>query len=257
VTIPLDNRLCWAVLAPLSTDELRRIVDADWKRVMPYAVDGAPWEVIEGNGEYAAIVSDTPGSEGADRPLAERAAGVAKKAVYALWLDPEREQIFVWERGRAAAMRPGAPLELARDLGFDTERPGPAALPPFDVAVVEGASVEEVRQALGDVASEPWLRIEPCAGGVLLSSQDGTLGTQGWDAAEALPLTTTYLVQRWPGTGDFSVVVLQGGKDVGHFGVPQIEDDALPHVRGARTPEAISGALGIPPQLLGLDGPES
>ena len=220
---------------------------------MPYAVEGPPWKVIEGNEKYTAVVSDTPGSEGADRPIAELAAGETEKPVYALWLDPEREQIFVWQRGLAGAMQPGAPLELARQLGFDTAGREPDR-PPFDVAVVEGATLEEVRQALGDTALEPWLRIEPCAEGVLLSSEDGTLGTQGWDAAEALPQrTTTYLVQRWPGTGAFSVVVLRGGVEVGRFRVPEIEDDALLGIKGAQTPEGIAAALGIPPQLLGFN----
>jgi hypothetical protein len=252
MTIRLSEKLCWAVLAPLPAAELRRIVAERWREVAPYAIEGPPWDVTEGNGEYAAVVSDVPGSESADRPVAERAASMTEKPVYALWLDPEREQIFVWNGGHGCAMRPGAPLELARTLGFDTAERTPQ-LPPFDLAVVEGATIEEIRRALGDAASEPWLRIEPCAGGVLLSAEDGRIGTQGWDAAEALPQATTYLVQRWPGTGAFSVVVLRGGEDVGHFRVPQIEDDALPDIKGARTPEGIAAALGIRPQLLGFN----
>ncbi len=250
-----NEPICWMVLAPLSADGFTGMAAAEWKRLRPHAIHPPPWDAVAGNGEYAALVCRLPGAEGKDRPFAARASRVVKdRPVYSLWLDPARAEIVEWRNGREMHSLPGDPLDLAERLGIPVERKEPTQ--DCRVAVVEGASAAEVRAALGDVADEEWLRIEPGSAGVLIAADDGPIGTQGWDVAEALPNATVYLVQRWPGRNAFEVRVLRGDDVLGVLAIPPDESDGQPlmqDVKGARTPAAIAAALGIPLALLQLD----
>jgi hypothetical protein len=250
-----DGPICWMVLAPIPAGELARFAVAEWARRFPHAVDPPPWSAVAGNGEYAALVCRQAGAEGKDRPFAEHASRIAgDRAVYSLWLDPERAEIFEWRNGGETRTLPHDPSDFAGRLGVAVEREAPAQ--DYRVAVVEGASVGEVRAALGSDADEEWLRIDPGPAGVLITSTDGAIGTQAWDVAEALPDATVYLVQRWPDREEFEVRVLRGTEDVGVFAIPRAAGDTQPavdEIRGARTPAAIAAALGIPLALLGLD----
>lgn len=247
--------VCWMVLAPFPAAELARFAAEEWARRFPYAVDPPPWDAVAGSGEYAALVSRQPGAEGKDRPFAVRASRRAgDRAVYSLWLDAERAEIFEWRGGGETRTLPGDPSDFAERLGVPVEREAPARQ--YRLAVVEGASAGEVRAALGEAAGEAWLRVDPGPAGVLVTSTDGAIGTQAWDVAEALPRATVYLVQRWPDRDAFEVRILRGTEEVGVFALRGDAGDAEPsvdEVRGARTPAAIAAALGIPPARLGLD----
>jgi hypothetical protein len=244
----LDDDLCWAVLAPLAKLELEAIVTERWRRQFPFGTDPAPWEVLEGTGDYSAIISRLPGSEGADWNFAEIASKRGKKKkVYSLWLDPERFSIFEWTNGKHSEVE-GSPRALAAELGFESHPVEP--LPTGrSVALVEGATVEQVRAVL---ESEPWLSIEAAASGVLLHSSDGRLGTQAWDAAEALPEATVYLLHHWLDDDAFEVTVLRGASEVGSFRLPDLGEPHLDQIKGLRTPREIAVALGVPPELLDL-----
>jgi hypothetical protein len=243
---PLDASICWAVLAPFSTVELEQVAAREWARDSPYAIDPPPWQTLAGTAGYNALVSRSPGTEGSDRHFAEllskRDPG---KPVYALWLDPERRQAFEWKVGRETPSQPGDPESVAEKLGFIV---APDTLPDRMVssaAVVQGASIEEVRHALGDSANEAWLHVHPGLAGVLITATDGPLG-QAWDVAATLPSATVYYVQQWANA--FVVLVVRGVEEVRQFRVPPLEDEAntLPHIKGETAPAEIMRALGIP-----------
>ena len=207
----LDASICWAVLAPLSTGDLERVAAREWARDFPYAIDPPPWQTVAGDAGYNALVSRSPGTEGSDRHFAEilsrRAPG---RAVYALWLDPERREAFAWKDGREVDP-PSATLDVvAAQAGFTIAADVPLATEEMSAAVVEGASIGEVQAALGEFADEPWLRVQPGPAGVLITATDGPLGTQAWDVAEALPSATVYYVQQWAHA--FDVLVLRGAE---------------------------------------------
>jgi hypothetical protein len=247
-----DSSICWAVLAPLPVLELRRVAEGEWRRDFPYAIDPPPWEALAGRGEYAALISRSPGSEGGDHHFAKIFSMlVTGRPVYSLWLDPERQQIFEWKDGRQFGSPPeGDPLEFAESLGFEIVR---RETPPLarSVAVVEGASVRDVRRALGDMADDTWIHLTPSRVGVLVTATDGPLGTQAWGIAEALPTATIYYVRRRTAPDELTVLVLRGSEEVGRLRVPALDDtEMLTDIKGARTPDAILDALGIPPEIL-------
>jgi hypothetical protein len=250
----LDSSICWAVLVALPVSTLRHVAEREWERDFPHAIDPPPWETVPGRGEYAALVSDSPGSEGADRHFAEILSTlVAGKPTYSLWLDPERQHVFVWEHGRQIASRQVDPLELAESLGFEVGRPE-TATPAPSVAVVEGASLQDVRQALADLTDLPWIHLTPGPAGVLVTADEGPLGTQAWEIAEALPAATVYYVRHRLDPVELTVLVLRGPEEIGRFRAPALDDDSemLTDVKGARAPDAILAALGIPPETLNL-----
>lgn len=251
----LDNSTCWAVLAPLPAPELRRVAEGEWRRDFPYAIDPPPWEAVAGQGEYAALISRSPGSEGGDHHFAEIFSTIVTgKPVYSLWLDPERQQIFEWKNGRQFEPPPeGDPLEFAESLGFEVAR---REIPPLarSVAVVEGASVRDVRRALGDMAEDTWIHLAPNKVGVIVTAIDGPLGTQAWDIAQAMPTATIYYVQRRTAPSEFTVLVLRGSEAIGRLRIPALDDtEKLTDIKGARTLDAILDALGIPPGILDGD----
>jgi hypothetical protein len=251
----LDNSICWVLFAPLPLTELERIAAREWKRDFPYAIDPPPWEAIAGRKEYAALICRSPGAEGSDRHFAEITSRLTNgETVYSVWLDPERQQIFEWKNGKQIESRDEDPFDLAESLGFQVARQPGIPGPSTSLAVVEGASVEDVRRALNQQADVTWLRFEPNDIGVLVRAKEGPLGTQAWDIAEALPDATVYYVNRWLDPEQFNVLVLRGSSEVGRFRSPPFEGDeeGLKDVKGARTPEAVARALRIPSSLFGF-----
>ncbi len=247
----LDASICWAVLAPLSVAKLQSIAAADWERYFPYAIDPPPWLIIAGLGEYNAFVSTSPGSEGSDRHFAEILSKLMPaRRVYSLWFGPERQYVFEWEDGREIASREEDPASTAEAFGFIVLRESMPYEMLSSVAVVEGATVDEVRHALGDFADEEWLHIAPGPVGVLITASDGKIGSQAWDVAEVLPKATVYYVQHR--LEAFSVLVLRGTDEVGRLRVPILDDDTpmLSNIKGAKAEPAIIEALGIPPDAL-------
>lgn len=243
---PLDASICWAVLAPLSTGDLEQVAAREWTRDFPCAIDPPPWQTVAGDAGYNALVSRSPGTEGSDRHFAEILSRLAPgRTVHALWLDPERRQAFEWKDGREVAPPSASPDGIAAQAGFTIAADVPPSKTEISAAVVEGASIGEVRAALGEFADEPWLHVRPGPAGVLITATDGPLGTQAWDVAEALPSATVYLVQQRADA--FEVLVLRGAEEVGLYRVPAFDDQAsaLPDIKGEAEPGAIMRVLGI------------
>lgn len=250
--IDLSESLCWAVLAPLAAVELQRIIAGEWGRRFPdIRVDPPPWHVVNGAAEYNAIVCASPGSEGTDRPFAEKLSRRSTgRLIYSLWFDLDRQAIFEWVDGEETRYQERDPLDLAASLGFDVQKPvGHQA--PYTLAVVENATVQQVRRALGAMADEPWLRLAPVPIGVLVTAIDGRIGTQAEDIAEALPSVTVYYVQRGADGEDFTVLVLRGSGQIGWLQLPTLADSStLSDIKGAGTTAGICAVLGIPPGAL-------
>ncbi|UQA59895.1 hypothetical protein [Polyangium aurulentum] len=242
----LDASICWAVLAPLSTGDLEQVAAREWARDAPYAIDPPPWQTVAGDAGYNALVSRSPGAEGSDRRFAEILSRLAPgRTVHALWLDPERRQAFAWKDGREVSPPPASLDDVAAQAGFSIAADVPSFTAEMSAAVVEGASIGEVRAALGEFADEPWLHVQPGPAGVSITATDGPLGTQAWDVAEALPSATVYFVQQWADA--FEVVVLRGAEEVGLYRVPPLSGhaNALPDIKGEVEPQAILRILGI------------
>jgi hypothetical protein len=247
----MDRIPCWVVLAPLPPEQLEELVRDNWLLEVPYATDPPPW-FVERVGGYSAVISPEQGTEGAERTLATRCSAIAPESpVYSLLLNPEREQIGTWLAGKVVSETDRDPRPLAASLGLELPRPAVRAAPP-SVAVVAGASAAEVRQVLADLGDPEWIRATANRLGVLVSADDGPLGTQAWDIAEALPAAEVYYVQRDPDAGVFSVLVLRGGRELGSFLAPPLDDDTprLTEILGATTPAAILEALDIRKDIL-------
>lgn len=255
--------LCWVVLAPVSRAALERIVVREWQREFPYAIDPQPWQIVDAHGAYSAVLSSLEGTEGPDWQFAEIVSKLENsRPTYSLRFDPEQPHIVEWIDGQRVSARGDDPFEMASSLGVDlvaasnalpTERDvsGPSAS--RSAALVENASLAEVRQALGEMVHEAWLHLIPTDVGVLITSDDGRLGSQAWDVAEALPDATVYHVQKQIAPPLFTVSVLKGSDEMGWLSVPPMDDEAklLPDIKGARTPDSILRALGIPAEAFG------
>ncbi|MGW6129722.1 hypothetical protein ACWFNE_06830 [Cellulomonas sp. NPDC055163] len=243
----MDRTPCWVVLAPLTTEELDSVVSELWQWEVPYAAGPSPWFVMP-VGEYNAVVSHQPGTEGPDRSLAGRCSVLSPgRPVYSLLLDPEREQVATWLTGELISETDADPRALAALLGLELPRPTHPTVPP-SVAVVEGASLSDVRQVLTYLGCADWTRLAVNRRGVLVRADSGPLGTQAWDIAEALPAAPVYFVQRDTGTERLSVLVLRAGHEVGCFLAPPLDDDTprLTDILGALTQAAVLDVLDIP-----------
>lgn len=244
----LDPTPCWVILAPLPAAQLDELVREHWHTQVPHAIDPPPWFVVP-VGPYGAVISPEPGTEGPDRALAAQFSLLTVAPVYSLLLDPERERICEWEGGDLVSETDRDPRPLSASWGLEIPQ-STALTVPASVAVVEGASVPEIRQVLTDHGVADWIRLTANRRGVLVTAESGPLGTQAWDIAEALPAAKVYYVQRHPTTGAFSVLVLHGSEEAGWFRTPPLDDDTpgLTQILGASTPEAILDALDIPPE---------
>lgn len=254
----MNQELCWAVAAPLPASQLRDVVLRRWERDVPYSADPPPWDVVEGSGDYSAIVSRLPGTEGADlvfAPLLSKMAG--SRRVYSIWFDPEFQAVSEWERGGRIGSRAGRATELFESLGFTLPRPQPLRQT-WSAAVLENVSADEVRRALADLDPDTWLNFETNLNGVLMTTKDGSPGVPAWEAAEALPGATVYELNRIADPETLNIVILKGGSEAGTFQVPVRHDnpDSLPGIKGQQTPGGILSALDIPARYLGYEGGE-
>lgn len=249
----LDRSLCWAVLAPVSAAELQHTIVSEWNQRFPHVrVDPPPWHVVRGRGDYNALVCDSPGSEGTDRPFAETLSRRADgKTVYSLWFHLDREAIFEWLEGDEVSYQERDPFDLAVSLGFEVRRP-PGPRPARTAAVVEGASGADILAALGDAVAAHWLHVAQGFMGVVVTADDGLLGSVPWVIAEALPRATVYYLQRRPDPDEFTVLMLRGSVQIGWLQLPTLADSStLSDIKGAKTPEEICAVLGLPAEELG------
>jgi hypothetical protein len=251
-TMILNNNVCWAVFTRLPLQKIQRIIKEEWRHEFPYGIDPPPWEAFAGSKDYSALISRLPGSEGSDRDFAEAFSRLAKEhIVYSIWLHPERECIFEWKNGKELPSYVADPLVLAEALGFQVARQ-PEWPSCFSLTVVEGATVEQVKLALGEIASEPWITIRPNRVGVLITADDKRIGTQAWDVSEKLTTIAVYYVQQCPDEGRFMATVIRDGVAAGTLSYPAFEDDTISDIMGYNTPNEILQALHIPPEELGL-----
>src|SRR5262249_22087420 len=101
----------------------------------------------------------------------------------------------------------------------------PAGPPPAtqrSVCVVEGAALEEVKGALGDLAANPGLHLQNTGGGMLFYSDAGETGPFLHTLARALPAATVYRLVTGPAAGRLGVLFVRGPVDVGYFETPDI-----------------------------------
>ncbi len=247
-----DDEIDWMIVAPLPAAELEAIAHAHWTRQKPFAIGDPPWEVKAGPDGCSALISRLPGSVGTDRPIAEAASRAATTAeVYALWFAPGLHAIHTYRDGHRTNSRDDAPGAFAASLGFPVPAQHPSA-DPLSVALVEGATLEQIREALGETAAKPWLRLEALPNGVLMWAADGSIGMAPWEAAPRLPGATVFIVLANPGSGEFQVLVKKGATSAGMFAEPAIGDDLRPDIKGETKPRGILRVLGIHPGLLGL-----
>jgi hypothetical protein len=251
----MSGEICWAVLAPLPASELRDIVLRRWKLDAPFSTDAPPWDVVEGSGDYSAVVSKLPGTEGSDRIFAPLLSQIAEGSrIYSIWFDPELQAVSEWKQGEQIGSREGHATELFESLGFTPPRPVPLRQT-WSAAVLENVSADDVRRALADLDPDTWLNFETGRSGVLMTTKDGSPGVPAWEAAEALPNAIIYELNHIADPETLNVLVLKGGTEAGTFQVPVRHDnpDLLPGIKGQQTPARILSALDIPPRYLGYD----
>jgi hypothetical protein len=242
-------------MVPLAANELEQATLREWKKQMPNAMGHPPWEVISGRATYAALVCREPGSEGGDAWLAKSLSRSVEQPVYSLWFDPDRLEIWVYELGKQTGSRSEDPREFAENLKVPLPTRPTRIVETYSIAVVEGASPNEVTMALGEMATESWLCVKQGSAGVLVYSTDGDIGLLGWDLAIALPQASVYLLMREPQSERFAVYILHGNTQIGVLEIPQqdiVDVPSLACVKGARTPETIATVLGIPLAWIGL-----
>lgn len=246
----LGPPVCWVVLSRLPAERLQALVQQDWRDQFATVIDPPPWIVVAGELGYSALVSSSPGTEGADWRLAERISQLAPdQPVYSLWLDPERREVFCWQRGQRCDPSQADPVTLAGQLGFTVVEPSrPRTI--RSVLVVEGAGRAQVEQAVADSGGEDWVECRTNRRGVLVSARgDGSLGTVPWQLSELLGTSVLYVVQLDQDSDWFAVVILRNGQEASRYESPE-DPDRLADVLGVRKLSQLIEYLDIPAGLL-------
>ena len=109
-------RPCWVVLAAGKRTKL----DREILRVYGRDLDEEPcrWEIVQGEGDYLAVIEYEPGSQCAgDDALAAALSKRAKQPVYVLWLDPEMPRVQAFQQGKYAGEVRAWPDDVAAHLG--------------------------------------------------------------------------------------------------------------------------------------------
>lgn len=242
--------LAWAVLAPAPPDRLSE------RAARAYDLGEAEEpEVVRGDGAYSAVVGHD--EEGDDEFLAETLSSEFGGTVYLLRLRDERVAIWAYEAGESVREVRDDPFRLAASLGCSLpgSPEGPPASEAVTLCVVEGATPARVARALGEYADLCEVRAT-AARRVLVTSEKISIGILAYDLAAALPRATVYRLIGDPAAGRFGVLVLKGEEVVGNFESPAIKTSypGLSELKGEKTPSRIAAALGVPPELLKLDG---
>jgi hypothetical protein len=213
------------------------------------------WKAAVG-ASLTALYTRLPGTEANDWTIAEMISPqLGDAVVYTVWFSDERPLVVEWRRGQQVAELEVHPESFVRDLGFDIVSPPtpwqPSGYTSRDVVVVHGATVEDLRQALGDKEiAERTLRFDAVPNGAASHRNGGRLVDEPIKLASAFPDRVVY----WATRDDegFRVTVMHGETDDRVFrDPPTTAADSLPDILGARTPATIIAALGISPSLLG------
>lgn len=211
------------------------------------------WKTALGTG-HGGLYTRVPGSEGGDRNIAEIVSrDLGDVPVYTVWFDVELESIVEFRRGKVVAEIEDDSVKFARGLGFELDFP---ELPPWqpraarDVIVVEGATIDDLRSALGaERIDERALKIEAVPIGAIVHRDGGRLVGEAGDLVGALLTRTIYVVTR--DDDGLEVSVMRGDPEYfASFRDPRTAD-SLSDILGAHTPATILAALGIAPSLLG------
>lgn len=230
----------WAVLAPVDPAALEGLIAGE-------VDEGGFLRVERGTQQYHAVVSDEPGSEGADEDLAVKLSRAHPGRHYALVLDPEYPRVELFEGGRFVREQDDDPGELARGLGCPVV-PAPQPRTSDAAVVVAGVAPERVRAALGlrkDLEAEVSLRSGP-VGTIATSTRVQLVGYSNRLSEELQ--ATVYVVVRFREDGYFRCWVLENGEDTGLLDWPATSWSRERHVSevlGQSTPEGILGALGV------------
>jgi hypothetical protein len=177
--------------------------------------------------------------------------------------------VRVFQRGKPVEWREHEdPHEVAEKLQVPLPKPPTEVEETYSAARIEGPSIATVKKALKEYLEGEFegggpspFHVESIDGAVLVWGDDGDIGFAASEAANALPKATVYELHRWVHLGRMVVTVYAGGVETGVFDLPPADRDedeeeerppVLSDVKGARTPETIADALGIPRKHLGL-----
>jgi len=249
-----EEPICCMIIVPSSPALLETIADREHAKRFPHGDHPHLWVSARSAG-HGALFTREPGSEGTDWTIAEIASReLDDTPVFTVWFDDERAQVAVWRCGQQVEVLDRDPVELVRGLGFDLF---PSERAPLwnrggyhEVAIVEGASVDDVRAALGDAAA-PCV-VEQVRSGILVYRAGSDLADEPFTLSVGLPERRVYSVTHDDEAHEFMVRVMRDGVEVGRFNHPAVDPaHELPDVLGARSPRAILAALGVAPELLG------
>lgn len=236
--MPMDP--CWVLLTDTGLHALRSIFAGRYER--------ARWRLVQGTGEFHALVDDEPGTEhSGEREIAEILSKQGR--CWVGYFDPP--WISTYERGALKADEEGDPYSLALSLGCPLRpEPPPFERPPTCTLVAIGTTASALAAALG----EEW----PLPEGSEMSIVEVPMGVAAWDNAGDV-IDLSYRVARKLGGSLYSLEIradgvfrcerFEGGELIGLFDHPSSwwsEEKRMLDVLGATTPTAILAKFGLP-----------
>ena len=244
----------WAVLVPAPVDVTQRLMNAAWTARFGHDEDELePWEARRGEGNYTAILSQHPGSEGDDEELAVDISKQVEGEVYVLRFREGAEAVWVFADGRFVREDPATPSVTADRLGVELTNAGATAgIVTHSVCVVEGASVEAVRRALLTGLGSLPVQFTPTSVGTIVQAASGDASMLCSEIAGALPTATVYAVILGSRPMRFGVVVFKGEDEAGSFeayGATMPGFEPLKEIKGETHPNRILNALEVPVEL--------
>jgi hypothetical protein len=254
-----NDPLIWALLVPVAPQwlqsEIRSVWDGKYTRL---GEDRAPWEVVAGRGRYSALLVRESGREAVDdRPLAVQFSKGLSGPVFLLRLRFEDQAVGRFEDGRMTGALDEPPYAFAEGLGCTLPAPELVETDVIrTVCAIEGATADDVKRALGTLASNPGLHVDSRARGTVVFWSDlGETHVFMLDISDALPAATIYRVLSSPSSDRFGVLIVRGGQFVAQLEIPPVDDPDVPaadSIKGVSTPGGIMDVLGVPAELLGL-----
>lgn len=207
------EQICWAILVPGEPLRVAMLAEDEWQLRFGEVSDGEPWKIVACAEDFTAIVEPEPGSEGPDDPIAAALSRQVEGQVLLLRFHDEAPVVWAYERGRWTGELDESPESAAQRCGCpfvveDTREPV------FVWCYVAGAAKDEIVEALGETANEPWCHVEQEPSGVVVRSADGDIGGMAYDLSESLPARTVHEILAGPEPGEFTVTELAGGNRI-------------------------------------------
>jgi len=246
------SRLEWVVLAKGKADEIEQTVLGLYQAENVNPAFG----VVPGRGEWHVVYGKGYGHLGVEMGLAEALVEQGYDLVYAMGLIVDEPYVFAYKADKSSDCLDIDPDRLAESLGCvipyeASPQPERPLLDMRSVTRLEGISVDDAQAAYIESfedSSPPALHFEEAPGGVIVHDDLGHAAFAAIMISEMRPLITAYYVIASPQLDPFIVRIFHGGRSIGHFDVPPLEDREVPtihEVKGERAPAAILKALGI------------